>query len=106
MKAKTIILPSKDYFIKLLASQFNVYAEIEINLIKTLIKFDLFTPFNLCKYTRERLRNEMNIPYSSLNTAISRLIKSGVIARTGKNCYVNPGFRGLENIDAIVFKIK
>lgn len=103
-KSKVIILKGEDDFIKLLASQFGTTADMEINLIKVLIKFDLFNPFNLDKYIRRRIQKEMNVPYTTLGTAITRLIKSGIIARNGKNVYVNVAFRGLENIDSIVFK--
>ncbi len=103
-KSKIIPLKGPDAYIKLLASQFGVSADMEIEVIKVLIKFDMFTPFHLCKYTREKIRRELNCPYPSLNTAIRRLIKSNVIARSGKNFYVNPGFRGLDDIESIVFK--
>jgi hypothetical protein len=46
----------------------------------------------------------MDVPYTTLGTAITRLIKSGIIARNGKNVYVNVAFRGLDDIDSIVFK--
>lgn len=103
-KSKVIILKGEDDFIRLLASQFGTTADMEINLIKVLIKFDLFNPFNLDKHIRRRIQKEMNVPYTTLGTAITRLIKSGIIARNGKNVYVNVAFRGLENIDSIVFK--
>lgn len=106
MKAKSIILPSKNSFISLIASQFKVTADKEIKLIEVLIKYDMFTPFHLDKYTRERIRKDLNVPYPTLNTSIRRLVKAGVLARNGKNFYVNPGFRGLDNIDAIVFKVE
>jgi len=103
-KSKVIILKGEDAFIRLLAYQFGTTADVEINLIKVLIKFDLFNPFALDKYIRRRIQKEMNVPYATLGTAITRLIKSGIIARNGKNVYVNVAFRGLENIDSIVFK--
>jgi hypothetical protein len=103
-KSKVIILKGEDDFIRLLASQFGTTADMEINLIKVLIKFDLFNPFNLDKYIRRRIQKEMNVPYTTLGTAITRLIKSGIIARNGKNVYVNVAFRNLEDIDSIVFK--
>lgn len=106
LKSKTIILPSEDSFIRLIAGQFGTFADVEINLIKVLIKFDMFVPFNIDKHLRNRLTKEMGVPYSTLGTALSRLIKSGIIARNGKNIYVNVAFRGLNEIDAIVFKKK
>ena len=104
LKSKTIILPSEDSFIRLIAGQFGSSADIEINLIKILIKFDMFTPFALEKHLRNRLQKEMGVPYATLGTALARLIKSGIIARNGKNIYVNVAFRGLDEIGAIVFK--
>ena len=103
-KSKVIRLKEDDGFVRLLASQFGTTADIEINLIKTLIKFDMFVPFELNKHIRLRIQRDMNIPYSTLGTAITRLIKSGIIARNGKNVYVNVAFRGLDSIDSIVFK--
>jgi hypothetical protein len=103
-KSKVIILKGEDDFIRLLASQFGTTADMEINLIKVLIKFDLFSPFCMEKHIRRRIQKEMDVPYTTLGTAITRLIKSGIIARNGKNVYVNVAFRGLENIDSIVFK--
>lgn len=103
-KSKSIKLKGEDAFIKLMAGQFGVTSDMEIKLIKILIKFDMFTPFAMCKHTREKIRRELGCPYPTTTTAISRLIKSGVIARSGKNYYVNVGFRGLDDIDAIVFK--
>jgi hypothetical protein len=103
-KSKVIILKGEDDFIRLLASQFGTTADMEINLIKVLIKFDLFVPFALEKHMRRRIQKEMNVPYTTLGTAITRLIKSGIIARNGKNVYVNVAFRNLEDIDSIVFK--
>lgn len=103
-KSKIVPLKGPDVFIKLLANQFGVSADMEIEVIKVLIKFDMFVPFHLCKYTREKIRRELNCPYPTLNSSIRRLIKSGVIARSGKNFYVNPGFRGLDSIESIVFK--
>lgn len=106
MKSKVITLKGSDAFIRLIAGQFGVFADNEINLIKLLIEMDMFNPFHLCKYTRERIRKQLNVPYPSLNTSLRRLIKSGIIANSGKNMYINPGFRGLADIDAIVFKTK
>lgn len=103
-KSKVITLKGEDAFIRLLAAQFGTTADMEINLIKVLIKFDLFTPFYMEKHMRRRIQKEMDVPYATLGTAITRLIKSGIIARRGKNVYVNVAFRGLENIDSIVFK--
>jgi len=103
-KSKVIALKGEDAFIRLLASQFGTTADMEINLIKVLIKFDLFIPFALDKHIRRRIQKEMDVPYTTLGTAITRLIKSGIIARNGKNVYVNVAFRGLEDIDSIVFK--
>ena len=103
-KSKVITLKGEDAFIRLLAAQFGTTADMEINLIKVLIKFDLFIPFNLDKYMRRRIQQEMGVPYTTLGTAITRLIKSGIIARNGKNVYVNVAFRGLDEIDSIVFK--
>ena len=103
-KSKVIVLKGEDAFIRLLASQFGTTADMEINLIKVLIKFDLFVPFALEKHMRRRIQKEMNVPYTTLGTAITRLIKSGIIARNGKNVYVNVAFRNLEDIDSIVFK--
>lgn len=103
-KSKVIILKGEDDFIRLLASQFGTTADMEINLIKVLIKFDLFIPFSMDKHIRRRIQKEMNVPYTTLGTAITRLIKSGIIARNGKNVYVNVAFRNLEDIDSIVFK--
>lgn len=103
-KSKVITLKGEDAFIRLLAAQFGTTADMEINLIKVLIKFDLFNPFHLEKHMRRRIQKEMDVPYTTLGTAITRLIKSGIIARNGKNVYVNVAFRGLDNIDSIVFK--
>lgn len=106
LKSKTIIIPSEDSFIRLIAGQFGTFADMEIKLIKILIKFDMFIPFNIDKHLRNRLQKEMGVPYATLGTALARLIKSGIIARNGKNIYVNVAFRGLDEIDAIVFKKK
>lgn len=103
-KSKVITLKGEDAFVRLLAAQFGTTADMEINLIKVLIKFDLFNPFNMDKHLRRRLQIEMQVPYSTLGSSLRRLIKSGIIARNGKNVYVNVAFRGLENIDSIVFK--
>lgn len=109
MKCKTIILPNKDYFINLMASQFQVYAESELSLIKVFIKFDMFNGFHLDKHTRERIRRELNVPYSTLTTSLRKLVKQNIISRDGRNgktMYFNVGFRSLNEIDAIVFKAK
>lgn len=103
-KSKIITLKGEDAFIKLLATQFGITADAEIKLIKVLIKLDLFVPFALDKYLRMRLQKEMQVPYSTLSSSLSRLIKSGVIARNGKNVYVNVAFRGLDEIESVVFK--
>ena len=103
-KSKVINLPGEDAFVVLLANQFGNTADMEIKLIKVLIKFDLFNPFALDKYLRERIRREMNCPYPTLNIIITRLVNSGVLAKSGKNIYFNVAFRGLEEIDSIVFK--
>lgn len=103
-KSKVIRLKGEDAFIKLLAAQFGTTADMELKLIKVLIKFDLFNPFALDKYMRLRLQKEMDVPYSTLGSSLSRLIKSGIIARNGKNVYVNVAFRGLEDVGSIVFK--
>lgn len=103
-KSKVITLKGQDGFVKLLANQFGVSADMEIEVIKILIKFDMFNGFFLDKYIREKIRREINIPYSTLGSCIRRLVKSGIIARTGKTMYFNVAFRGLDEIESIVFK--
>ena len=103
-KSKIILLNGPDAFIRLLAYQFGTTAECEINLIKIFIKYDMFTPFCLDKHMRNRLRKELGSADSTLGSAIERLTNSGVIAKNGKNVYVNIAFRGLEDIESIVFK--
>lgn len=105
-KSKVITLKGEDAFIRLLASQFGTTADMEINLIKVLIKFDLFNGFFLDKHLRERMRRELNAPYATLGSSVSRLVKTGIIARNGKTMYFNVAFRGLDELDSIVFKLK
>jgi len=109
MQSKQITLSGEDAFIKLMASQFGLYAPAEIELIKVFIKFGMFNGFHLDKYTRERIRKELNVPYTTLTTALRKLVKCGVIARQSshdKTMYFNVAFRGLSDLDAIIFKVK
>lgn len=109
MQSKQITLSGEDAFIKLIASQFGLYAPAEIELIKVFIKFGMFNGFHLDKYTRERIRKELNAPYSTLSNSLRKLVKCGVIARQSshdKTMYFNVAFRGLSDLEAIVFKVK
>lgn len=104
--AKTLFLTGdkEDQFIKVLAYQFGVRADSEINLIKSFIKYDMWS-FYLDKYTRLKIERDMGVPYSTLATSLRRLVKAGVMAKSGKTHILNAGFRGLKDIDCIMFKI-
>lgn len=108
MKSKVIniIGPKEINFTKILAAQFGVYSEAEITLIQVLIRLDMFQPFHIDKHTRAILQREMNVPYTTMTTALVRLTKAGVINRHGKSIYFNPVFRDLAETDQIVFRSK
>ena len=91
-------------FIRIIASQFGVFADNELKLIAILCKYDMFQAFWLDKFTRIKLMNELGCSEPTFNTTILRLTKSNVIARHGKTRYFNPSFRNLNDVDAIVFK--
>mgnify|MGYP001617856650 FL=1 len=106
MKVKTLYLKGdkEDQFIKVLASQFHVFAEAELNLIKTFIKYDMWS-FHLDKYTRQKIERDLGVPYQSLATSLRRLVKAGVMAKNGKTHILNAGFRNLKDVDCLLFKI-
>lgn len=109
MQSKQITLSGEDAFVKLMASQFGLYAPSEIELIKVFIKFGMFNGFHLDKYTREKIRKELNAPYSTLTNSLRKLVKCGVIVRQSshdKTMYFNVAFRNLDELEAIVFKVK
>jgi len=107
VKAKTLYLTGdkEDQFIKVLAYQFGVRADSEINLIKVFIKYDMWS-FHLDKYTRQKIERDLGVPYQTLATSLRRLTKTGVLAKNGKTHILNAGFRGLTDVDCIMFKIK
>lgn len=108
MKSKQIKLKGnkQEQFIKIIASQFGVTSEAELNLIGVLCRLHMFQPFHMCKITRLNIMKETKLPYATLTTSIRRLVKSGVIARDSKSFYFNVSFRGLEDLDCIVFKME
>lgn len=107
MKIKPIILTGDKHkeFIKIVAAQFRVFAEKEIELIEVMIRMDLFSPFHINKYTRAKIQKEANMTYGTLSTCLNRLTKAGVIARVNKNVYLIPAFRGLDEVEAVVFRM-
>lgn len=112
MKSKSFILHGDKHqeFIKVVASKFGVYSESELLLIATLIHYDMFTPFNLDKHTRQKLSSHCALNESTTATCLSRLVKAGVLGKQGgqrgKNYYFNIAFRSLDKVDCIVFKFK
>lgn len=107
MKAKTLFLTGdkEDQFIKVLAYQFGVRSDSEINLIKAFIKYDMWS-FHLDKYTRIKIERDLGVPYQTLATGLRRLVRAGVMAKNGKTHILNAGFRNLGEIDCIIFKYK
>lgn len=107
MKYKPIILQGdkQKAFIKVIAAQFGVSSAAEIILIEKMVEMDMFTPFHVDKYTRQKLQKECNLQYNTLGTCLRRLTKAGIIARMNKNLYLIPAFRGLDKVDAIMFKV-
>lgn len=106
MNAKVIPIKGnrQEAFIKIIAAQFNIIAPLELKLIGILIKYDLFSPFHMDKYTREKLRKEMECTENTLATCLARLHKANVLIRKGKTRWFNASFRGLDKIDCIVFR--
>lgn len=107
MKIKPIILSGDKHkeFIKIVASQFRVFADKEIELIEVMIRMDLFTAFHIDKYMRMKIQKEANMTYGTLSTCLNRLTKAGVIARINKNVYLIPAFRDLDKVEGIVFRM-
>jgi hypothetical protein len=110
MKSKSFTLrgDKQTEFVRIIASRFKVYSESEITAICTLIHFDMFVPFFLDKHTRQKLANHSGLSYVTFNTCLSRLTKAGILGKAGgersKSYYFNSAFRGLDEIDCIVFK--
>lgn len=107
MKSKSIIIKGdkQEAFIRLIAWQFGVSADKEIQLIMVLCKYDMFLPFFMDKYTRIKLINAMGTNKQTFSTCLGRLVKANVIARHKKTMYFNTAFRNLEELDSIVFKV-
>jgi hypothetical protein len=106
MKQKVINLKGdkRKVFIKLIASQYGVYSDMELKLLTFLVERDMFTPFHLDPILKSILVKESGINENTFITSMGRLIKRGCIARNNKSYFLSVAFRDLENIDLISFK--
>lgn len=106
MKHKIIPIKGnkREEFIKIIARQFGIIAPLEVKLIMVLDEYDMYNPFHTCKYTMAKLQQAMDCPPSTLRTCLARLDKANVLVRKGKTRWFNASFRGLNEVDCIVFK--
>lgn len=90
---------------RLIASRFGVTSEIELRCLCLLVRNDMFNPFHLNKYLKAQLIKDLGIKSNTFVVSINRLVDKGVIARNEKSYFLNVAFRGLEDLDCIVFKV-
>jgi predicted transcriptional regulator len=107
MKVKKVKLKGekKEVFLRLIASQYNITSEREIDVLRLLVLKSMFTPFYLDKYTKSFFVKELNITESTFVVMMHRLISKGAIAKNQKSYYLNVAFRGLDEVDCIMFGV-
>lgn len=91
-------------FIQIIASQFGVHSPGELKIIDTFCQFEMFQSFYLDKHTRAKLIKHTELPMATFSTCLRRLVKANIIARQGKTMCFNSSFKGLDNLDRIVFQ--
>lgn len=106
MKQKTILVKGnkEKEFIKLLAWRFGITSGSELDVLYAFVSYGLFAPFDLDKYLRSRILNDLGMRDNTLSVAVSRLVKKDCIKKAGKSFYLNPAFNNLNDIDQIAFK--
>lgn len=65
----------------------------------------MFNPFYLDKYTKSYLSKELNVTEATFVVTMHRLINKGAVAKNKKSYYLNVAFRGLNELDAIMFVV-
>lgn len=91
-------------FINIIAGRMGITAYNELKLIQILVYKGLFNPFHMNKYLKADIKRLCEMGEDTFVGTIRRLDKKGAIGKNGKNYYVNPIFKGLDEIDAIVFR--
>jgi hypothetical protein len=106
MKQKVIQLSGnkRELFIKVIASHFNVTADMELKLIGLLLHYELTGAFHLSKSWRERLCRDMGITENGIKVPLSRLVHKNVLIRSVKTYQLNPSFVNLDDIDAVCYR--
>lgn len=107
MKSKVIsIQPDQRTaeFIRIIAWRMGITADNEIKMMQILVNKGLFQPFHLNKYLKADIMKLAGINSNTFVGTIRRLDIKDAIRKNGKNYYVNPAFKGLDEIDAIVFR--
>lgn len=107
MKSKVISVSQEEKlneFIRIIAWRMGITADNEIKMMQILVNKGLFQPFHLNKYLKAELMNLAGMNSNTFVGTIRRLDIKGAIGKNGKNYYVNPVFKGLDDIDAIVFR--
>lgn len=106
MKQKTILIKEnkEKEFTRLLAWRFGITSDSEIDVLFAFVSYGLFAPFDLDKYLRQSITDNLGMKDNTLSVMVGRLVKKDCIKKAGKSYYLNPAFSSLDECSQIVFR--